>query len=231
MSKTPSKNKSLRFGIVDDNGLRAATWHLRYQVSKKTGLPEVYLLCRELRGDIHASMHPSGKWHVAYPEEVFARDIKDISPEGTDRFIQKWIRPKEIKRGITLAFRIITPFSAVKTKIAEGEKEFVRIPKAPDGKATNIMILFISPETNLHTIKGAEVIGEVLLNNGEKVLAVHQVIDIVPPFTKKHQANPRYLKGKSKSDLVGEDLKVIIFGDASDGSRVIWDCAVNSNLG
>ncbi|MCC6290823.1 hypothetical protein IT398_02055 [Candidatus Nomurabacteria bacterium] len=227
---TPSTKKSLRFGIVDDSGLRAATWNLRYQVSNKTGLPEVYLLCRELRGDIHASMHPSGKWHVAYPEEVFARNIKDISPEGTDRFIQKWIRPKEIKPGITLAFRIITPFSAVKTKIAEDEKEFFRIAKAPNGKATNIMILFVSPDANLYTIKGSEVIGRVLLNNGEKVIAIHEVIDIVPPFTEKHRASPRYLKGKSKSDLSGPDLKAIIFGDASDGSRVIWDCAVNSSL-
>ncbi len=222
-------NIALRFGVVDGNQ-RAATWHLRYQISAKSGLPELYLLCRELRGAIHASMHPTGQWHVAYPEHVFNRDIKEISPIGTDRYIQKWTRPKELKPGITLAFHIITPSSAVKTAFVEDGRTIIKIPRASENKATDIMILIVGAQTTIHTIKNAHEVGAIQMNNGEKVLVIHREIDIPTPFRGTLQVSPRYLKGRSKDDLVGVDLSAIAFGEVSDGSRLIWDCAVTRSV-
>jgi hypothetical protein len=220
------KSKFLRFGIVNENNLRSATWNLRSSVNTKTGLPEVYLFCRELGDSIHASMHPSGQWHIKYPKKFFEDEIRNISPLGTDQYIQKWERPREIKLGITLAFRIITPSSAVTTKAENLKEPFVKIPSAPKGKATDIRVFFIAP--NITKVRDAGIVGVMPLNNSERVLVTHQVIDIQPPFDKR-QAQPRFLKGKSEEDLKDSDLKAIILGDASDGSRIIWDCAVSSN--
>ena len=45
------------------------------------------------------------------------------------------------------------------------------------------------------------------------------------PTLPSRKATPRFYKGKSKEDLKGEDMRILVFGAEEDGSRVMYDCA------
>jgi len=95
---------SVRFAVRDPTKTkRAATW--KCWASTGRGKDDVYLACRELGGTIKASMHESGRWHVAFASDFFADSVDDGRP---DRFLQKWPRPAENGDGLIVAYRVIT---------------------------------------------------------------------------------------------------------------------------
>jgi hypothetical protein len=109
------KRPALRFSICNGTDRRAATWKLWTEAGK--GESEIYLVCRELGGILKASLHKSGKWHVAYEDSAFEKYVSGISPNLRDRYIDKWYRPSEFTLGVTMAFRIVTPWSSVTSLI------------------------------------------------------------------------------------------------------------------
>jgi hypothetical protein len=221
--------RALRFGIHDGAGRRAATWKLWTEAGG--GKSEVYVSCRALGGTLKASLHQSGKWHIAYSQRTVEEYVKGAIPKFQDRYIEKWPRPSELAPGITLAFRIVTPWSAV-TKPIEGcnVKGVTWLPNAPEQKATEIDILFTKPTTRVNGWPGkrsmrTSLIGSIPLENGETVWAVHWVVDM-PDFTKLGKGSGRFFKGRSGKDLESKGLGVLVFGTEPDGSRVTYDCAV-----
>jgi len=221
----------LRFGIHDGAGRRATTWKLWTETSAARS--EVYLACRSLGGILKTSFHESGKWHIAYSQRAFEDHVKDAIPKFEDRYIEKWLRPSDIARGITLAFRIVTPWSAVTTPVTEGKfKGVIWLPNAPELKATEIDILISKPGAKIAGWPGdlsmsTFLIGSFPLRNGETVWAVYRVVDM-PDFSILGKGAVRFFKGKSKKDLKGEGLRLLAFGTQPDGSRVMYDCAVEA---
>jgi hypothetical protein len=219
--------QSIRFGISDSSGKRAATWKCWTLTGK--GKDDVYLACRELGGALKASLHQTGAWHIAFSEEFFENGFAD-KPDG--RFIDKWPRPKEIAPGVTLAFRIITPYSAVNTPISSPNENITWIPAPPKNRAVEIAIIITSPHALVSSWPGknsmnTKLVGSMPLDSGETVWVVHRDIDI-PNLGTLH-GTPRYFKGRSKDDLAKGGLHVLVFGDEKDGSRVILDSAVISD--
>ena len=191
----------------------------------------MYLACRALRGTLKASLHASGEWHFAYSQETFEADVKPVAPEKLDRFIARWPRPVAIAPGVTLAFRIVTPSSAVSEPIRTTEKaaEIAWLPNAPSGKATEVDVFFIAASTRLpdwpgRRSMGTALIGSFPLRSGETVWAVYWVIDM--PRVSLPPRPPRYFKGRSRADVVSGRTRALIFGNEPDGSRVIYDCVV-----
>ncbi len=221
--------RALRFGIHDGAGRRAATWKLWTEAAG--GKSEVYLACRSLGGTLKASLHESGKWHIAYSRDAFEEHVKGAIPKFEDRYIEKWPRPSEFAPGITLAFRIVTPWSAV-THIIEdtNSKRVTWLPNAPERKATEIDILMTKPTIPVtgwpgKRSMGTSLIGSIPLESGETVWAVYWVVDM-PVSTGLGKGTGRFLKGRSEKDLDSEGLRALVLGTAPDGSRVIYDCAV-----
>jgi hypothetical protein len=221
--------RSLRFGIHDSAGRRAATWKLWTEAGG--GRSEVYLACRSLGGILKASLHESGEWHIAYSQRAFEEYVKGAIPAFKDRYLEKWPRPPEISPGITLAFRIVTPWSAV-TNAIEGSnvKGVIWLPKAPETKATEIDILMSKPTSPVSgwpgkRSMGTSLIGSIPLENGETVWAVYWVV-AMPDLASLGKGTGRLYKGRSKKDLEEEGLRALVFGTEPDGSRVMYDCAV-----
>jgi hypothetical protein len=218
----------LRFGIHDGAGRRAATWKLWTETS--AGRSEVYLACRSIGGTLKTSLHESGEWHIAYSQRAFEEKVKGAVPKFEDRYIERWPRPSEIAPGITLAFRIVTPWSAVTTPVKEAKfKGVTWLPNAPEPKATEIDILMTKPTTQITgwpgISMGTSLIGSFTLENGETVWAVYWVVDM-PDFSGLGRGTGRFFKGKNKKDLKKEGLKLLVLGTQPDGSRVIYDCAI-----
>lgn len=224
--------KSIRFGVGSSESLHSATWKLWTETSG--GHSEIYLACRELGGELKASMHESGDWHVAFCESTYEERVEGAVPSLNNRFANKWPQPSEIAEGVTLAFRIVTPETAVSSHSEVKNPNKIKwVPPPPETKAVEFYIVITTPQTKISKwpgkdSMGTELIGSFQLNNGNTVWAVSQIIDC-PDFSKLGKGVGHLLKGKSRNDLINSDnLRALVFGDNPDGSRVIYDTAVRT---
>lgn len=220
--------RSIRFGVTDGRGNRAATWKLWTQTG--SGKSDVYLACRALGGTLKASLHESGNWHIAYTQRAFAKDVAGAIAQQSDRFMEKWPRPKHISDGVTLAYRIVTPYSAVTSPISDSEAQIICIPNAPEPKATEIDIIITALTTSVTGWPGKRSLGTSLVGsfqreNGQIVWAVHWVIDM-PDLSSSTKGNLEFYKGRGPEDMESDNMRALVFGKEKDGSRVIYDCAV-----
>lgn len=223
---------AIRFGVSNGAGLRAATWKL-WTVTTD-GKFDVYLACRQLGGSMKASMHESGQWHIAYTKQTFETKVQGAIAQAKDRFIEKWTRPPEIAPGVTAAFRIVTPWTAVKTAIEAADVNKVTwLPKAPEGHAAEIYVFILKPCTEVSDCPGAKsmgmkAIGSFALVNGETVWAVWRHI----PMPEIKTAGPgvgQFFKGMSMENLEDDDLRMLAFSTDPDGVTVLTDCAVQAS--
>lgn len=219
--------RSIRFGITDGEGHRAATWKLWTQIG--AGKSDVYLTCRALGSKLKVSLHDYGIWHYAYSQKTFEEKVEGVLAKQKDRFIEKWSRPQSIAEGVTLAFRIVTPWSSVTSPIGETKSNIIWIPNAPKPKATEINT-FISAETMLVTdwpgkrSMGTSLVGSFQLENGEIIWVVYRVIDM--PDLSAIKGKAQFYRGMGPQDLEGGNLRISVYGREKDGSRVIYDCVV-----
>jgi len=223
---SPSKERAIRFGITDNKGHRSATWKCWTHVGALKS--DVYLACRELRGELKASLHQSGSWHVAYSNKFFEAGFEESS-RPVSRFTQQWPRPPEIAKGMTLAFRIVTPWFAPITPIASLESDIKWIPAPAVGKAIETAILITSLDCKVSNwpcrdSMQTELIGSFPLESRETVWLVYHVITCPQP--QPMPGGPKYFKGKSKGDLAGSGLRMLAWSEEPDGSRALYDLPV-----
>jgi hypothetical protein len=223
--------EKLRFGIAAVGGYRAATWKVWTD-----GAPDrldLYLACRRLGGHLKTSLHASGQWHTAYTRETFESAVKDVVPQGRDRFLERWPRPSPFAPGIVLAFRIVTPSAAVTSPISPAAPDVTWLPNAPDGKATEIDILLAEASVNVpgwpgRLSMGTSLVGSLQLGAGATAWVVYWTIDL-PDKPSLPRGTGRFYKGRSAHDLQGANLRALTFGSEPDGSRVIYDFAVETS--
>lgn len=88
-------------------------------------------------------------WQFApciYPK-TFEEKVEGAITKQRDRFIEKWPRPKPIAKGVTLAFRIVAPWSSVTSSTGEMKSDIIWIPNAPKPKATEIDVIITAQTT------------------------------------------------------------------------------------
>ncbi len=163
-------------------------------------------------------------------KKTFEEKVEGLVDKQRDRFIEKWLRPKVIAEGVTLAYRIVTPCSSVTSAIVETKRDIVWIPNAPKPKATEINIIItaeITPVTSWPGKRsmGTSLIGSFQLENGETVWVVHKVIDM-PDLSSAIKGKARFYRGMEPKNLEGGNLRAFAYGSEQDGSRVIYDLAV-----
>lgn len=167
---------------------------------------------------------------MAYSPMAFEEFVQGAIPTQQDRFLERWPRPKPIAPGVILAFRIVTPYSAVTSPISEAERSMTWIPNCPSPRANEIDIMILSPPTPVtgwpgKNKMGTKPIGSYRLTNGESVWAVYWVVDM-PDLSSATKGIGRFYKGRGEEDLESDGLRALVFGKEPDGSRVIYDCAV-----
>lgn len=217
------KEVAIRFGVGD--GLRrAATW--KCWASTGAGRNDVYLACRELRGALKASLHESGRWHVAFDRQFLERNA--APQEWPTRFMEKWNRPAELAPGFTLAFRIVTPFATVNaTPSASRDNEIVWIAPPPPGQVIETAVIITGSNVVTsgwpgHRSMQTALVGRFQIDNGDSVWVVSRV-GAQPPQIQVQLNQSRFFHGKTKADAVGPGLRAIAFGEDADGSRVIYE--------
>lgn len=226
MSNRTMQEQAIRFGVSDGNGNRSSTW----KVWTPPGKSDVYLACRELGGHLKASLHESGSWHIGYSEKTYAELVNDVVPTQRGRFVRLWDRPKAIAPGVTLAYRIVTPPSALVSGVGESDDKVKWIPSCPQPKAVEVDIFICSSTVRVtgwpgKNNMGTELIGSYKLANGESIWVVHWVVNM-PDLSQATKGRGAFYKGRGEEDLNSGSLRAIVFSSEPDGSRVIYDCAV-----
>lgn len=217
--------KSIRFGVRSALGHRAATWKLWTPGEPKR---DVYLGCRELKGELKASFHESGNWHIAFSPRFYEHRFEEDSNRPASRFTDRWSRPCDIAQGITLAFRIVVPWFSATVDDEEG-KDILWVPSAVEGYAIEFAILITSSGCTGTDWPGknsmnSKFVGSISLFSGETIWVVYTTTPIRIP--EQMQGKGRLFKGVDSSALESSGLRAIIFGDNPDGSRVMYDVPV-----
>jgi len=167
---------------------------------------------------------------VAYSQKTFEEDVDGAIPTQEDRFLDKWSRPRPITPGVTLAFRIVTPYSAVTSPVSEADKDVSWLPNCSPGRATEVDIIIVSPATPVigwpdKSKMRTKPVGSYRLANGESVWVVYRVVDM-PDLSHATKGTGWFYKGRTEENLKSDKLRALVFGDEPDGLRVIYDCAV-----
>ncbi len=211
---------SLRFCVADlDKNKRAASWKVWSPYNKN----DIYVAGRELKGSIKVSLHQSNQWHLAYSPDFYEQSVPE-NESDTGRFIHTWKKPADIGPGVTIALRIVTPWTAVSTNLQQSKK--VHYLKSPlEGRANEIGIIITAPTTKVSNWPGknsvnSELIGTYTLPNSSVVWAVHW--DIECPDFSGLSGQAHLFRGVKKSNVSGS-LRAMIFGDHEDGSKVLYD--------
>lgn len=215
--------REIRFAVCSPDGLRAATWKC-WSPPRKC---DVYLACRELRGALKTSLHESGNWHVAYLKDFFDNQVGTAqSKQG--RFIERWDRPTPIAPGVTLAYRVVTPWSSCNTRGTLPGSVHV-VPRPAEGQAIEFDIFLIDSKIPISGWPGknkqaTRLVGSYALPNGASVWVVWWEVKM--PDLPQLRGNATFYKGKNARDLELGNLRALAFGAEADGSKVIYDCVV-----
>jgi hypothetical protein len=223
--------KAIRFGVSDGLGKRAATWKCWTQTG--SGKHDFYLTCRSVGGALKASLHQSGSWHIAFLRKFVKENVEKPLDSQFDPYIARWPRPGETAPGLTLAFRIVVPWSSVTVPIHDSlPASMIWIRQPPVGKAVEIAILIAGKTTCSVDWPGrdsmkTELVGSLALDNGDILWIVHHVVD-VPNFGSFSGRRTLFKQGAGIPPA-DPDLRVILFGQSQDGSAFMVDAVFDGS--
>jgi hypothetical protein len=203
-------------------GRQAATWKC-WSPSRRE---DVYLACRELGGALKTSLHESGSWHTGYLRDFFEESVPEEHQTKRGPYVARWSRPTPMALGVTLAFRIVTPWSSVMVERAKDVPGMVSVPAPGEKRATEFLIVLVDAGTPVGEWPGKntghQLVGSYGLPSSTTVWIVWREIPM--PQLPTLRGTPEYFRGTSLDDLKDGLVGLLLFGDHQDGSRIIYDC-------
>ena len=217
---------AIRFVVCSSTGLTGASWKCWTPGTRSS---EVYLACRALRGELKASLHESGQWHIAFSPQFYADEFGGSSDAPSSRFLLTWPQPAQIVPGVTLAFRVLTPWSSLTFPQGTVEPGVIVIGAPPEGLAVEVAVLITAPSFQTEYWPGysnmqTTLVGSFPLFSGSKVWLVYRNTPFA--FSQPMKAQGTFFRGVDRSSLARDNLRAIIFGDFPDGSRGMVDVPV-----
>ncbi len=218
--------RAIRFEVRSESGLTGASWKCWTEGRDKN---DVYILCRELGGAFKVSLHESGKWHIGFSETFYAEAFSESGPRPDSRLIESWMRPRPIMPGVTLAFRVLTPWSSATNSSRDPDPQIVGIPPAPEGEAVEASVLIT--ETSFHTEgwpgharMGTKLVDSFGLPNGDSVWVVYRNVPFA--WTSVPTGHGTFFEGVDGTALDALGLRAVVVAADSEGFAVLIDVVV-----
>jgi hypothetical protein len=224
----PERN-AIRFCAGTDGGTRSAIWRLWATRN------DVYLSFRNLGGVLKVSLHETGDWRMALTSEYLQTDDPALIDGG--RFFERWDRPAEQSPGVTIAMRLLIPYSAVNIPPGvQGEPAETRlVPPPPSDWFTVVSVAFTNEQMAERwpgRSQGANPIGQLMLPKGEQVWLVAHETETLPltqdpaDLTGQIRESAR-IAGERNIDLASLPWpRIFLFGPQEDGARLLVDVPV-----
>jgi hypothetical protein len=224
-----NKDQILRFAVGEAHGPRSSTWRLWVPKGKS----DVYISTRRLGASVKVSLHESpGPSRAALTSEWVQKTGYSASEEQDPRLAIEWDRPlPQPPLQIARAFSILVPWDEVRDREAEtGEVVWVTAP--PEETCIHFDVVYV-PSLPPNVVltghpggpnMGTELVGEVSLENGERVF----VTAIVRPMDDELREEVQKLRRVRLVDSDGKDVVKtgrLAFGtqpnpDADDGTSI-----------
>ena len=167
------------------------------------------------------SLHETGQWHVGFHAD--RRDVLfDQGRAPQSRFLGQWnAAPRINDQPITLAARVVFPWSCPTVLHQDVPCDLVRIPNAAEQFAIEVALVlldFDEPEDSWvgKTSMGMSLVGRVPLDGGGGATLVYRTIEM-PRDMPARQGNPQYFAGQTRKDLQTAN-RLVAWGQADDGS-------------
>lgn len=228
----------MRFAVGLANGPRSSIWRLWTSKKPKS---DVYLAARPIAGALKASLHQSGVWQVSFTSEYVSTLRSRGSWPRASRHVDRWRRPTEISRGITLAFRIVIPASELRVNPIQipDEKPVSWVLSPSSGHATEFDVFFTKPEVSVSDWPGkrrmgTEFISQALLSNGETLWLVYYYPEVTQGMLDRieqlraeiRNRPPEWSRGEINMDR--STLRLIVGGEEPDGSHYFMEVAADT---
>jgi len=198
---------------------------------------DFYLGARSNANRIKVSFHESGQRHLAFSKEFETDHRDDNNWNMGDRFIEKWMSPRECTRGVVLEYRIVVPMEemrCIKNELASSDK-IIWIDAHPVGSAIEFAILVSSPSAQIEEEwpgrrkMGSKLAGSMRLANGERLWLVYNIRSttdeevqmLAETRAKCCSRKPLVLIGDATSPR--ESWRLWVNGPQEDGSRYLYD--------
>jgi len=244
----------IRFGAMRADGKCSSTW--KCWTFPGTEKRDVFLACREAHGDLKASLHQSGQWHVAFDGKKFSSMFgPGQAPER--RFMTTVARPPVFANGLTVACRIVSPWSAVTRGPSVGKKPVVWLPCPPEGMALCVLVLlsddlpqpgtwagrwggpnvsWVEYENGIPSVCRAagwatENVGCICPPSGGSVQVVYQTGPFQAPPPAQLGPQGGLFKGVSQEDLLKKGLRALMWGTSQDGALQFIETGVTVSRG
>lgn len=216
---------SIRFGIRNNANKRSSIWKCWTNSGK--GKNDVYVANRAIGKAMKVSLHESGSWHIAFDSHFLNNEIEGESLRS-NRFVDKWPRPREISKGCTLALRIVISEDVITIPITDRDPlSTIWIASPPPDKAIEIVLLFTTPCADVSNWPGrdsmkAQLLGTFQIESGYRAWLVYYTVD-KPTMDQRKGIMTLFKSGKALARQKGI-YRAIIPSQAPDGSRVIYEC-------
>lgn len=210
---------SIRFAVFGADGRSSDIW--KVWANLRSGRRDVYMTSRPLGYSMKLSLHEGGRWHVGFHAD--RRDaLFDQGSAPDSRFLGQWnAAPRLNEQPITLAARVVFPWSCPTVMHENLPDGLIRIPNAPERLAVEVALLLRELDEPPDSwpgqrSMGTSLVGRVPLDGGGGATLVYRTIEM-PQQMPARQGNPRYFAGRSQEDLHTAN-RLVAWGQAEDGS-------------
>lgn len=210
---------SVRFAVFGPDGRATDIWKAWANIG--SGRRDVYMTSRPLGYSMKLSLHERGQWHVGFHAE--RRDqLFDPGAAPASRFLGRWgAAERRDNQPITLAARVIFPWSSPTIEHRDLPIDIVKVPSAPPRHAVEVVLFLLAfdePQDSWpgRTSMGTTLVGRVPLDGGGSATLVHHIIEM-PAEMPARQGNPQYFAGRSRDDLHDAN-RLVAWGQGDDGS-------------
>lgn len=220
------RGQVIRFAVGSREGPRSRTWRLWVP----SGKSDLYVSSRRLAQSVKVSLHEPGPARFALTSE-FVRQTGYQAPEGKDsRLAVEWERPRPQPSGqAARPLAILVPFDEVIDRDGVESENVVWTPPPPDGTCVHFDLVYVAAGVPISGHPGArsmgtQLVGKVLLANGDSVFVVSVVREIDPGL----RTTIERLRTTPILDADGDTLEksgIVAFGtepnpDADDGTHI-----------
>jgi hypothetical protein len=222
---------TVRFAVFGADGRSSDIWKVWANVG--TGRRDIYMTSRPLGYSMKLSLHETGQWHVGFHAD--RRDLlfdEGCAPQS--RFLGQWnAAPRRNEQPVTLAARVVFPWSCPTVLHEHLPVDLVRIPNAPERLATEVALVLLDFDEPADSwvgqrSMGTSLVGRVPLDGGGEATLVYRTIEM-PQDMPARQGNPQFFAGRSREDLQTAN-RFVAWGQAEDGSICFMEAPLEVHI-
>lgn len=222
---------AVRFAVLAADGRASDIWKVWANVG--SGRRDIYMTSRPLGYSMKLSLHERGKWHVGFHADQ--RDaLFDPGHAPESRFLGQWDAARRRNaQHITLAARVVFPWSCPTIVHKDLPGGLVRIPSASERMAVEVVLFLLDHDETPDswpgkTAMGTSFVGRVPLDGGGGATLVYTTIEM-PQQMPTRRVDPRYFAGKSPEDLHTAN-RFVTWGQAEDGSICFMEAPLDVQI-